>query len=93
MGAFVAALDEPEILITEDIPEDTLVTPPAMLVDLAAETRTGVTPPPAPMPLGPEARILGERYRFAIREALGLPEDLIAAIARRAVELMPRGRR
>lgn len=93
MGAFAAALDEPDILITEDVEETTALTPPAQLLELAAVTRTGVTPPPAPLPLGAEARDHADRVRFVLLWHSGMSQDAADDVLKRAHGLMPRVRR
>jgi hypothetical protein len=93
-GAFLSALiDEPEILITEDVEESTAVTPPLVLAELAEVTRTGVTPPPAPLPLGGEARDHADRVRFVLLWHVGMSQDAADDVLARAHDLMPRVRR
>jgi len=91
--SFAAALESDEILIVDDAEESTAVTPPAVLVELAEVTRTGVTLAPLPAPLGPEAQAFADRTRFYLQMRLGFsPEKTDAAIAS-ITALMPRGRR
>lgn len=87
-SAFVDALE-----LEVDVEEVTEVTPPAVLLELAAETRTGVTPAPGPAPLGPEARDFAERLRFALGFEVGWSPVRIDRLIERVQSLMPRGRR
>ncbi len=90
VGAFVRALDgDDQILIIEDGEDTTAVTPPERLEALAAES----TPPPALRELHSQAQAMSDRWRHSVRVMLGLPEDLIDALAKYAHEHMPRGRR
>lgn len=84
MQAFADAL---ELELEIDVEEPTAVTPPGQLAALAQETT------PAPVAIGSEALEMSDRWRHSVRVMLGLPEDLIDALAKYAIEHMPRGRR
>jgi hypothetical protein len=91
--AFVTALESDEILVVEDVEEGTPVAPAALLLELRVESRGEPTPPVGPLPLGPEASDVIDRFRFVLRWQLGCSEEVIDDAIRRVRALMPRGRR
>ncbi|HXH90926.1 MAG TPA: hypothetical protein VNN25_05050 [Thermoanaerobaculia bacterium] len=97
-GAFVAALeadDTDQILIVDDGEEPTATTPPALLLELTEGTRGDPTPVPAelPVPLGREALIVIERFRFVLGYQCGWGAASIEEVIRNVRALMPRRNR
>jgi len=93
--AFIAALegdDTDQILIVDDGEEPTALTPPALVIELTEVMRGDPTPAPSelPVPIGREALMVIERFRFVLGYQCGWGSASIEDVVRKVRSLMPR---
>ena len=82
-------------MIIDDGEEPTVTAPPALLIELTEVTRGEPTPAPSelPVPLGREALLLIDRFRFVLGYQCGWSATSIEDVVRNVRKLMPRGNR